>query len=78
MYSLATKRRLRRSEIGCNSDEINRGYFADISEIRKNDGKVYIFLLDGLGRIRWQGFGHATEEELSWLLSCTSLLLDEK
>ncbi|RWW02536.1 hypothetical protein BHE74_00011824 [Ensete ventricosum] len=38
----------------------------------------YIFLLDGLGRIRWQGFGHATEEELSWLLSCTSLLLDEK
>ncbi|CAL9099740.1 unnamed protein product [Musa acuminata var. zebrina] len=38
----------------------------------------YIFLLDGLGRIRWQGFGYATEEELSWLLSCTSLLLDEK
>ncbi|CAL9751716.1 unnamed protein product [Musa acuminata subsp. burmannicoides] len=38
----------------------------------------YIFLLDGLGRIRWQGFGYATEEELSWLLSCTSLLLEEK
>ncbi|WOK93938.1 hypothetical protein Cni_G02639 [Canna indica] len=38
----------------------------------------YIFLLDRLGRIRWQGFGYATEEELSWLLSCTSNLLDEK
>ncbi|KAK6163446.1 hypothetical protein DH2020_000310 [Rehmannia glutinosa] len=38
----------------------------------------YIFLLDKLGRIRWQGFGLATEDELSSLLSCTSLLLDEK
>ncbi|KAH9615319.1 hypothetical protein KSS87_008239 [Heliosperma pusillum] len=38
----------------------------------------YIFLLDNFGRVRWQGFGVATEEELSSLLSCTSLLLDEK
>ncbi|KAK6141976.1 hypothetical protein DH2020_020763 [Rehmannia glutinosa] len=38
----------------------------------------YIFLLDKLGRIRWQGFGLATEDELSSLLSCTSLLLDEE
>ncbi|XP_073008961.1 mitochondrial ATPase complex subunit ATP10-like isoform X1 [Typha latifolia] len=38
----------------------------------------YIFLLDRLGRIRWQGFGYATQEELSALLSCTALLLDEK
>lgn len=38
----------------------------------------YIFLLDRFGRIRWQGFGLATEEELSSLLSCTSLLLEEK
>ncbi|KAL6506436.1 hypothetical protein OROGR_024617 [Orobanche gracilis] len=38
----------------------------------------YIFLLDKLGRIRWQGFGLATEDEVSSLLSCTSLLLDEK
>ncbi|XP_018833162.1 uncharacterized protein LOC109000664 [Juglans regia] len=38
----------------------------------------YIFLLDKFGRIRWQGFGVATEEELSSLLSCTSLLLEEK
>lgn len=37
----------------------------------------YIFLLDKFGRIRWQGFGSATEEELSSLLSCTSLLLDD-
>ncbi|XP_020552249.1 uncharacterized protein LOC105169959 isoform X2 [Sesamum indicum] len=38
----------------------------------------YIFLLDRLGRIRWQGFGLATPDELSSLLSCTSLLLEEK
>ncbi|TKY71953.1 mitochondrial inner membrane [Spatholobus suberectus] len=38
----------------------------------------YIFLLDNFGRVRWQGFGLATEDELSSLLSCTSLLLDEK
>ncbi|EHA8588893.1 Mitochondrial ATPase complex subunit ATP10 [Cocos nucifera] len=38
----------------------------------------YIFLLDRFGRIRWQGFGSATQEELSSLMSCTSLLLDEK
>ncbi|KAL3530466.1 hypothetical protein ACH5RR_009788 [Cinchona calisaya] len=37
----------------------------------------YVFLLDKFGRIRWQGFGSATEEELSSLLSCTSLLLEE-
>ncbi|KAL5580176.1 hypothetical protein UlMin_012618 [Ulmus minor] len=37
----------------------------------------YIFLLDKFGRIRWQGFGAATPEELSSLLSCTSLLLEE-
>ncbi|CAK7332093.1 unnamed protein product [Dovyalis caffra] len=38
----------------------------------------YIFLLDKFGRIRWHGFGSATEEELSSLVSCTSLLLEEK
>ncbi|CAA7395208.1 unnamed protein product [Spirodela intermedia] len=38
----------------------------------------YIFLLDKLGRIRWQGFGLATEEELSSLFACTSHLLGEK
>ncbi|XP_057540544.1 uncharacterized protein LOC130818387 isoform X2 [Amaranthus tricolor] len=38
----------------------------------------YVFLLDKFGRIRWQGFGAATEEELSSLLSCTSNLLEEK
>lgn len=38
----------------------------------------YIFLLDKLGRIRWQGFGLATEEELSSLFACTSHLLEEK
>ncbi|XP_022140746.1 uncharacterized protein LOC111011334 isoform X2 [Momordica charantia] len=38
----------------------------------------YIFLLDKFGRIRWQGFGLATQEELSSLLSCTSLILEEK
>ncbi|PIA54886.1 hypothetical protein AQUCO_00901056v1 [Aquilegia coerulea] len=38
----------------------------------------YIFLLDRFGRIRWQGSGLATEEELSSLLSCATLLLEEK
>ncbi|KAK9168485.1 hypothetical protein Syun_000625 [Stephania yunnanensis] len=37
----------------------------------------YIFLLDGFGRIRWQGSGFATKEELTSLLSCTSLLVEE-
>ncbi|KAJ9554709.1 hypothetical protein OSB04_009323 [Centaurea solstitialis] len=38
----------------------------------------YMFLLDKFGRIRWQGFGLATEDELSSLLSCTSLLLEKE
>ncbi|XP_043698890.1 uncharacterized protein LOC122649713 isoform X1 [Telopea speciosissima] len=38
----------------------------------------YIFLLDRFGRIRWQGFGLATKEELASLLSSTSRLLEEK
>ncbi|XWS28651.1 hypothetical protein CRYUN_Cryun25bG0089300 [Craigia yunnanensis] len=38
----------------------------------------YIFLLDKFGRVRWQGFGLATQDELSSLLSCTTLLLEEK
>ncbi|KAF9597305.1 hypothetical protein IFM89_017089 [Coptis chinensis] len=38
----------------------------------------YIFLLDRFGRIRWQGTGLATEEELASLKSCASLLLEEK
>ncbi|XP_028776724.1 uncharacterized protein LOC114733416 isoform X2 [Neltuma alba] len=38
----------------------------------------YIFLLDKFGRIRWQGFGMASENELASLLSCTSALLEEE
>ncbi|RVX20221.1 hypothetical protein CK203_004770 [Vitis vinifera] len=38
----------------------------------------YMFLVDKFGRIRWQGFGLAAEEELASLLSCTTLLLEEK
>ncbi|KAG2260693.1 hypothetical protein Bca52824_079987 [Brassica carinata] len=38
----------------------------------------YIFLLDKSGRIRWQGFGTATPEEVSHLLSCTSHLLEDQ
>lgn len=37
----------------------------------------YIFLVDKFGRIRWQGSGLASKEELSFLLSCSSLLLEE-
>uniref|UniRef100_A0A0D9WDD2 Uncharacterized protein n=1 Tax=Leersia perrieri TaxID=77586 RepID=A0A0D9WDD2_9ORYZ len=38
----------------------------------------YIYLVDRLGRVRWQGFGSATQEELSSLTACTSILLDKK
>ena len=38
----------------------------------------YAFLLDKSGRIRWSGTGAATEEEVSSLLRCTSMLLEEK
>ncbi|KAI3822842.1 hypothetical protein L1987_10441 [Smallanthus sonchifolius] len=38
----------------------------------------YMFLLDKFGRIRWQGFGLATPDELSSLLSCASILLEEE
>ncbi|KAK4762484.1 hypothetical protein SAY86_008252 [Trapa natans] len=38
----------------------------------------YIFLVDKFGRIRWQGFGLASKEEVSSLISCTSLLLEEE
>ncbi|CAF2260839.1 BnaA08g27080D [Brassica napus] len=38
----------------------------------------YILLLDKSGRIRWQGFGTATPEEVAQLLSCTSLLLKDQ
>ncbi|KAF0925920.1 hypothetical protein E2562_018723 [Oryza meyeriana var. granulata] len=38
----------------------------------------YIYLVDRLGRVRWQGFGSATQEELSSLTACASILLDEK
>ncbi|EPS73853.1 hypothetical protein M569_00916 [Genlisea aurea] len=38
----------------------------------------YFFLVDDGGRIRWQGFGSATEEEVSSLLACTSILLQEE
>ncbi|WCJ41676.1 hypothetical protein M5689_022527 [Euphorbia peplus] len=37
----------------------------------------YVFLLDKFGRIRWQGCGLASQEEVFSLLSCTSVLLDE-
>lgn len=38
----------------------------------------YIFLLDSKGRIRWQGFGIASNDEVSSMLSCASLLLEEQ
>ncbi|CAL4895458.1 unnamed protein product [Urochloa decumbens] len=38
----------------------------------------YIYLIDRQGRIRWQGFGSATQEELLSLTASTSILLDGK
>ncbi|KAL7153984.1 hypothetical protein ABFS83_04G204700 [Erythranthe nasuta] len=37
----------------------------------------YIYLVDKLGKIRWQGSGMATQDELSSLLCCTALLMKE-
>nr|AKM76479.1 AT1G08220-like protein [Erodium foetidum] len=58
-------------------------YFGDHYYFRKELGienlcTGYIFLLDRFGRIRWQGSGMASKEELTSLVSCTSLLLEEK
>ncbi|KAG8067329.1 hypothetical protein GUJ93_ZPchr0005g15205 [Zizania palustris] len=36
----------------------------------------YIYLVDRLGRVRWEGSGSATQEELSSLTACASVLLD--
>nr|AKM76477.1 AT1G08220-like protein [California macrophylla] len=57
--------------------------FGDHYDFRKELGILnlitgYIFLLDKFGRIRWQGTGLASEEELASLISCTTLLLEEK
>ncbi|KAH6558400.1 hypothetical protein KP509_1Z066300 [Ceratopteris richardii] len=38
----------------------------------------YAFLLDGRGRIRWQGFGQSTQDEIKWMISCTQRLLKEQ
>ncbi|XP_078429782.1 ATPase complex subunit [Wolffia australiana] len=56
--------------------------FGDHYDLRKklkilNLLSGYIFLLDKFGRIRWQGFGSATEEELASLFACTSHLLEK-
>ncbi|CAH9070943.1 unnamed protein product [Cuscuta europaea] len=56
--------------------------FGDHYEFRKelkilNLLTGYIYLVDKHGRIRWQGCGSATQEEILSLLSCTSLLLEE-
>ncbi|GAY64905.1 hypothetical protein CUMW_237160, partial [Citrus unshiu] len=133
IYQLGNKQAVEKERARL-ADEMNRGYFADVAELKKHGGKVsfidswllcrspikrillkimrkskdagenvlqrqivysfgdhyyfrkelkilnlltgYIFLLDKFGRIRWQGFGMATPEELSSLLSCTSLLLE--
>nr|AKM76480.1 AT1G08220-like protein [Erodium gruinum] len=57
--------------------------FGDHYYFRKELGIVnlatgYVFLLDKFGRIRWQSYGMASKDELTSLLSCTSLLLEEK
>jgi ATP10 protein len=44
--------------------------------LRMHNGMVgYIFLLDGLGRFRFAGCGHASEEEVQKLIELTYQLL---
>lgn len=38
----------------------------------------YVFLLDEQGRVRWQAYGQSTEEEVSSMVSCTNMLLNEQ
>lgn len=79
-------RMLKKSKPGENNGVLQKqiGYaFGDHYYFRKelkilNLLTGYMFLVDKFGRIRWQGFGLATPEELSSLLSCTSLLLEEE
>ncbi|MCO5553626.1 hypothetical protein L7F22_007151 [Adiantum nelumboides] len=57
--------------------------FGDCYEFRKvlhitNQLTCYAFLLDEQGRVRWQGFGKSTDEEVSSMISCTLKLLDEQ
>ncbi|KAJ8423500.1 hypothetical protein Cgig2_023084 [Carnegiea gigantea] len=54
-----------------------RGELAAVVKMLANGNDRYMFLVDKFGRIRWQGFGTAAQDELSSLLSCTSALLEE-
>ncbi|XP_057858406.1 uncharacterized protein LOC131067424 [Cryptomeria japonica] len=79
-------RTLRKSEIVEGSQGFQRQIvysFGDNYDFRKelkilNLLTGYIFLLDNKGRIRWQGFGTASDEEVSSMITCTSLLLKEQ
>ncbi|XP_020585268.1 uncharacterized protein LOC110027948 isoform X3 [Phalaenopsis equestris] len=56
-------------------------FFGDHYDLRKKLQIVnlltgYIFLLDGYGRIRWQGFGSATPEEVSSLVSKKGVVIE--
>ncbi|XP_051132553.1 uncharacterized protein LOC127252431 [Andrographis paniculata] len=58
-------------------------YFGDHYYFRKELKIInlltgYVFLLDKFGRIRWRGYGWATEDELASLKFCTSRLLEEE
>nr|AKM76482.1 AT1G08220-like protein [Erodium trifolium] len=79
-------RTMRSSKPDGSNDALRRQmvyHFGDHYYFRKKLGIVnlctgYIFLLDRFGRIRWRGTGMASKEELTSLVSCTSLLLEEK
>nr|AKM76484.1 AT1G08220-like protein [Geranium incanum] len=79
-------RKLRSSNPDGKNDALQRQIvysFGDHYDFRKelrilNLLTGYIFLLDKFGRIRWHGSGLASKEELASLLSCTSLLVEEK
>lgn len=79
-------RTMRKSETSDGYQGLQRNIvyaFGDHYDLRKelsisNLLTGYIFLLDSKGRIRWQGFGIASNDELSSMLSCASWLLEEQ
>lgn len=79
-------RTMRKSEISDGYQGLQRHVayaFGDHYDLRKELNILnlltgYIFLLDSKGRIRWQGFGIASDDEVSSMLSCASWLLEEQ